>query len=151
LNELSRADDSYRRAIELAGSDEHEAIVHYYFGTHLLRRLHDTERAIPHLRSAHRTLQLPDTALVLGRALVYEREYEEASDLLAWATESADGRQRLIAATSLVDLRKRQAELALEEHNPQTALDLCLEGIAVATEMLDLGAMDLRLNDALLD
>jgi cold shock CspA family protein len=117
----------------------------------LARKLFDLPGAEERALEAHERLDLPDTALRLGRIRVWMEKFEEGEALIRESIARADNaRTRVIAHTDLLDLGKRRVErLWGEERRPADAVR---EGVVALREGLDFalgGVVDARLHQIL--
>jgi cold shock CspA family protein len=143
----------YQHALELAQTEDDEAVVNYWMADVLARSLHDVEAGVGHARRAHEVLDLPDTALRLGRVLMWEERFDEAEGFLRDALERAgSGRTRAIARTNLVNLSRRKVEArSFDGRDPIGAVRMGALGLREVIESEGLQLADRRMHSAVLD
>lgn len=142
------ARESYLIAYDMAETQEHKAVVAYYYAGHLARSMREPELAVPFAREAHNVLTLPDTASSLGTALVWHGQFDEGIGFLEAAVAEADGRMKLIALTALADAYCRRAEAALaDSRNPVQASYDAIAAFEISSDELDRGSADKKLRD----
>jgi cold shock CspA family protein/Tfp pilus assembly protein PilF len=150
LNRVDEATHAYEQALALAPDEESRARVQYFYAGHLVRKVRHSEGALTQARAAHRVLQRPETALELGKALTYVRDFSSALELLRYACRTSEVRGQLIAGTQLVDTLRRRAEVEADElRSPQTALNTLNEAVGEGTGLLASGIRDQRLEEEL--
>ncbi|CEA06871.1 NB-ARC domain protein [Arthrobacter saudimassiliensis] len=142
------ARESYLNSYDLAETEEHKAVVAYYYAGHMARAMREPELAVPYATEAHRVLRLPDTGYNLGASLVWQEKFDEGIEYLETALVDAEGRLRLIVLTALSDAYCRRAEVALTEaRNPIQAAYDAIAAFELASDELNRGASDRRLRD----
>jgi hypothetical protein len=118
--------------------------VAYWLAGHLLTMLAAAEAEL-YAREAHEGLQLPATALRLGRVCMYEgQRFGEAEELLGEAAAADDAKTRVIAESMLLDLAKRRIEQAAKDKLPHEALTIALDAIQRAENVFASGVIDRR-------
>ncbi|MFF3192601.1 NB-ARC domain-containing protein [Streptomyces misionensis] len=152
-HQVDQATARYRAALSSATEDA-VPVVSYYFAGHLAGRGHRPDAALPYARAADEAFRSPDTAQLLGKVLLWDRQYSEAQEHLKWAMENLKqgGRLRLIILTSLVESWRRWAEsLFDEDKNPVEAGRKAAAGFTVGSRELDSGVWDLKLAESTLE
>jgi cold shock CspA family protein/predicted transcriptional regulator len=139
----------YAEAYRLA-PERHRPKVAYWLAGHLMRNLMAPAEAERYAQEAHDALALPETALRLGRVLMYQQRFDEAEAFLEAGSQAEYGRTRAIAETDLLDLAKRRAERLMEvERQPAAALNVALAGLERGWRFAASGLPDRRFFDAL--
>lgn len=152
---VAQATSVYRNALRKARDAEDlegVAVVSYYFSGHLSREANEPEQALDYAKSAHVHFKSAETALGLGRILMWVGNFGEAQGFLEEALEDAQGKARLIAVTSMVDSWCRWADnLLSEQRRPAEAIDKAYAGFSVGVSELKSGTYDERLADQVLN
>jgi cold shock CspA family protein/tetratricopeptide (TPR) repeat protein len=143
---------NYETAIALSQTEADKAVVNYWMSDVLARSLHNPADAETFARHANAVLNVPDTALRLGRILMWQGKLDEASDLLRQAADQAEsGRTRVIARTDLVSLVKRRVERARGDgRDPIGAVKIGGDGLRDVVESPELRLADGRLHQGIL-
>jgi cold shock CspA family protein len=138
----------YQEAYRLAPHDARPKVA-YWLAGHLLN-LRSAQEAERFARQAHGGLDLPGTALQLGRVCMYEgQRFDEAEQLLSQAATSDHAKTRLIAETQLLDLAKRRVEKhAHEERQPAAAMAAATGSLKRAERIVSSGVVDRRYDEA---
>jgi cold shock CspA family protein len=144
---------SYERALGLAQTEDDEAVVSYWACDVLSRVLHDPAAGERHARRAHSVLGVPDTALRLGRVLMWQGKLDEGERFIREALEEAEsGRTRAIARTDLVSLAKRRVELLRGDgRDAIAAVRVGAAGLHDAAESAEVRLADRRMHKGVLD
>lgn len=141
------ASRSYERAYEKADTEGKAVVAHFYAG-HLARNLKNVNAAIEYEKEAHAELDVTETAVALGNFLVWNREFEAGIRLIEPASQSLDGKARLIALSSLSEAYRRWAEYARdEERNPILQFTRAQKGLSISLASLETGVSDRKLRD----
>lgn len=152
---VSQATSVYRNALRKArdaGDEEGIAVVSYFFSGHLSRVANEPEQAIDYARVAHDFFKSPETAQELGKSLMWTQSFEEAQYYLEESLESASGKVRIIALTTMIDSWKRWSEqLATEQKRPSEAAAKAYAGFSIGANEITDGTYDTRLIDKVLD
>ncbi|WP_246127670.1 NB-ARC domain-containing protein [Amycolatopsis rhizosphaerae] len=147
----NQATTVYRNALRKArddGDNEGMAVVSYYFSGHLSRQANEPEQALDYAKTAHEYFKSSETALGLGRILMWIGNFEEAQSYLEESLEEARGKARLIAITTIVDSWCRWADnLLTEQRRPAEAADKAYAGFSVGVSEINAGTYDARLSD----
>jgi cold shock CspA family protein/tetratricopeptide (TPR) repeat protein len=147
---IEEATSAYEQSLALAPDEESKARVRFFYAGHLVRRVRNPEQAVFQAKKAHEVLRRHESALELGKALTYVRDFPTAIALLEFACETPDVRGQLIAGTQLVSSLRRRAEVESDElRSPSKALDTLNEALARGQQMLSSGIRDRRLEEAL--
>lgn len=151
----AQATTIYRNALRKArddSDDEGIAVVSYYFSGHLARQANEPEQALEYARRAHQYFESAETALGLGRNLMWTASFEEAQHYLEECLERAQGKTRLIAMTTMVDSWCRWSEkLLTEQRRPTEAADKAYAGFSLGISEVNSGTYDQRLTDQVIE
>lgn len=135
----------FLRAYKLADG-EHKAVAAHFLAGHLSRNVRDLESATRYAREAHATIQTVDTAVALGNQLIWAHSFKEGIALLEPCVAKAKGKSRLIAATSLVEARRRHGEhIRDNERKPLAAFEEAWSGFEAAVPLMAEGVIDRKL------
>jgi tetratricopeptide (TPR) repeat protein len=147
---VAEATAAYERSLALAPDGEPRARVQFFFGGHLIRKERDSEKALEYARSAHQVLNRHESALELGKALTYVRDFSAALEALRYACGSPDVKGQLIAGTQLVDTLRRRAEVEADElRSPAVAMSTLSDAISEGARLLADGLRDKILEERL--
>ncbi|RRR86364.1 tetratricopeptide repeat protein [Streptomyces sp. RP5T] len=152
-NQVDQATAHYRAALRNATEDA-IPVISYYFAGHLAGRGHRPDAALPYARAADEAFRSPDTAQLLGKVLLWDRQYAEAQEHLNWALDNLKqgGRLRLIILTALVESWRRWAESLLDDDkNPVEAGLKAAQGFGIGLRELDSKIWDLKLAESTLE
>jgi len=129
---IAAATRAFERAIELAPDDSETARMRYFYAEHLILNVRDAHAAAVQAGAAHRTLQRPESAMQLGRALAYDQQFPAAIEALRAAYATPDIKMALMACTLLVDTYRRWSEdQAGVLNSPEAALDTLVTAVDV--------------------
>jgi tetratricopeptide (TPR) repeat protein len=103
----------YQTALSYASDAPSIASTCHALADVLARRLHDATLAIPHARRAYEIYPCGDTALLLGKVLIWTSQYKEGQEYLEEAQDSTSGKHHLRISTVLIDSWARWAD---DEH-----------------------------------
>jgi LuxR family transcriptional regulator, glucitol operon activator len=141
---------AYERALALAPAGESKARVQFFFAGHMMRRTRNSEKAVEYARAAHQFFDRHESAIELGKALTYVRDFTAALEVLKFACGSADLKGQLIAGTQLIDTMRRRAEVEADElRSPSVALSTLSEALTEGQQLLMGGIRDKRLEEGL--
>ena len=143
--DYSAASACYESAYQNADA-EGRAVVAYFYAGHLARNMKNIALAIQYAREAHAALASHETAIALGNYLVWSRKFEEGIQLIESASDSLDGKAKLIAISSLARAYERWAQYARdEERNPVQQYRRGRQGFEIAIAALETGISDRKL------
>jgi hypothetical protein len=152
---VSQATTVYRTALrkaELGDDDEGKAVVAYYFSGHLSRKANEPEQALEYAKMAHEHFRIPETGQELGKVLMWNSRFEDAQLYLEECLETAQGKTRIIAITSMVESWRRWSEQLLnEQRRPAEAVDKAYAGFSIGTDEINSGTYDERLTECVLE
>jgi hypothetical protein len=151
-HKINQASIAYEKALEHCADESSRAMVSFFFAGHLSRKAYDPKRALVLARKAHRQLSLPDTSILLGNLLDWNRRFKEGQQYLGEALDRASGRQRLIVLTALVDSWRRWSEKTLaDDRRPADAAQRAYDGFVLGTDEIESGTLDDRLADSVVE
>ncbi|HYZ55807.1 MAG TPA: cold shock domain-containing protein [Streptosporangiaceae bacterium] len=143
--EYAAASMCYESAYQKADKEGRAVVAHFYAG-HLARNMKDLARAVHYEREAHEVLAGDETAMALGNYLVWSHKFEEGIRLIEPASNSLNGRAKLIAISALAEAYRRWAENARsQERNPILQYRRARQGLSIAIAALEAGISDRRL------
>ncbi|CAB4942005.1 unannotated protein [freshwater metagenome] len=143
--QIASAEANFKKALELAQTETDCAFVHYWHAQ-FLTSISATERAVEHARRAHEVLDDPHSAVTLAQPLMHLGNLDEPEQLLIGAMASEHSKTRIIAATTLLDLRRRKAEAAYWGKDFVSARDLLKSCFDLADDAKAQGQIDDRIN-----
>ena len=126
----------YQTALSYASDPETVAATNHALADVLARRLHDAALALPHARKAYDLYRCGDTALMLGKVLVWTAQFGEGQEYIEEALDAAAGRQRLIISTVLIDSWARWADEEYRDRNYKNAFEMARTGFVSGLELV---------------
>jgi tetratricopeptide (TPR) repeat protein len=112
------------------------------------RHLRDTQQGLVHAKAAHDASPCSDTALLVGKLLVWTSDYKGGHEYLQEAHDSAPRRRRLYISTVIVDSWARWAGAELRDHAFESALSKSATGFHLGRQLHEAHPHDRRLADA---
>lgn len=139
----------YQTALSYASDKPSIASTSHALADVLARRLHDATLALPHARTAYETYPCGDTALLLGKVLIWTSQYKEGQEYLEEAQDSASGKHHLIISTVLIDSWARWAEDEHKVRNFRSSYEKGKTGFHSGQSLLGVPNVDSKLVNAL--
>lgn len=140
------ASAAFRSALSKAPAGVHKARVAYLFAGHLSRNEGDHAEAERQAEFADSVFGSVETKIQLALVRMYIGRLEEAIAMLDEVAKAAEGKQQRIAATQLMEARRRRAEVLLREFaQPTNALNECVQGAQLGATFVSTGVSDNRM------
>lgn len=139
----------YQTALTYASDDATVASTCHALADVLARRLHNAALALPHARKAYQVYPCLDTALMLGKVLIWTSQYKEGQEYLEEAQDSATGKHHLIISTVLIDSWARWAEDEYKARNFRNAYEKAKTGFHSGHNLVNVPHPDNKLVNAL--
>ncbi|RNL78487.1 hypothetical protein EFL95_05165 [Nocardioides marmorisolisilvae] len=137
---------AYRRALEQAPDDLHRARVAHIFAGHLARNEGESAEALTHARFADQILDTVETSVQVAALHMFLGELDTAISMLEPLVATATGKPQRIAATQMMEARRRRAEiLAREAASPRQAIEECCNAADLGASFLRVGISDTRM------
>jgi tetratricopeptide (TPR) repeat protein len=148
-NHNETAVSDYQTALSYAQDEATVASTSHALADVLARRLHDATLALPHARRAYETYPCGDTALLLGKILIWTNQYKEGQEYLEEALDSATGKYHFIISTVLIDSWARWADEEYKARNFRSAFEKAKAGFHGGPALLSQSKADAKLINAL--
>lgn len=143
---ISDATVAYRTSLEKAPDEMNRARVKYALANHLVRNERNTPEARPYAEEAHAYFESDTSALLLASISTYDEDFEKAIGILDEIVSRSEGKIRRIAATQLMEARRRWAEvLVRDEAKMAQAIAECSHAASLGATFLSLGVSDNRM------
>ncbi|MEO5319693.1 ATP-binding protein [Arthrobacter sp. CC3] len=139
----------YQTALSYASDPPSIASASHALADVLARRLHNATLALPHARRAHESYPCGDTALLLGKVLIWTSQYKEGQEYLEEAQDSATGKHHFIISTVLIDSWARWADDEYKARNFRGAYEKAKTGFYSGQVLLSTPHHDNKLVNAL--
>lgn len=146
-NETAVSD--YQTALSYAADPETVAATNHALADVLARRLHDATLALPHARTAHDLYPCGDTALMLGKVLVWTGQFKEGQEYIEEALDAASGKHQVVISTVLIDSWARWADEEYRDRNYKNAFEMARTGFHSGLQLVGHSQSDAKLVNAL--
>lgn len=136
---FATAVSEYQTALSYVVEPKVRAIIDYSLASVFAKKLHDSELALPHARSAYDALPCGDTEFLLGRVLIWTGNFRDGQELLEKFLDSTTENHKRIVETVLVDSWARWADREFSSRDFRQAIEKSSAGFHSGLHLVEKG------------